>query len=295
MYKKLSCLMAFVLLMALSGTAQALVFSDDFDHAMTDTWERINYQGWDASGGAQWSIGDWDGFQSLPDAGDNKATLLAYNYIETFNYGNGEPGVPQAWTPGYEGEILNGVLRIASIAGVWADTGNTGAFLYKMVEGDFVAEVEVVGRDYWWHHCGGLMARKANPDGVGANENWVYITHFPVWGVGNHSRNTVNGVSTESPNKGYPSDPYVQISREGNTFYLKSSPDGVTWTSLPGLEAGIVRDDLDGLALQVGIWEANYNADYLTTMDFDNFSIVPEPATIALLGLGGLFLLRRRK
>jgi hypothetical protein len=37
------------------------------------------------------------------------------------------------------------------------------------------------------------------------------------------------------------------------------------------------------------------NSDYYGTNDVLNITVVPEPATVALLGLGGLFLLRRRK
>jgi hypothetical protein len=42
-----------------------------------------------------------------------------------------------------------------------------------MVEGDFVAQVEIVGYDHWYHNMGGLMARQPSSDGVGANENWT--------------------------------------------------------------------------------------------------------------------------
>ncbi len=128
----------------------------------------------------------------------------------------------------------------------------------------------------------------------GAAENWVYLTYFPVWGVGNHIRNTINGASTEAGIKGYPCDPYLQLARVGNTFYFYTSPDGATWTPLPGLEAGVVRDDLP-TTLEVGIFTANYTGDWIGDMDFDNFSIIPEPATLALLGLGGLALIRKRR
>jgi hypothetical protein len=70
--------------------------------------------------------------------------------------------------------------------------------------------------------------------------------------------------------KGYPCDPYLQLSRVGNTFYFKTSADGATWTSLPTLEAGVVRDDLPA-KLQVGIFACNYTGDWQVTMDFDNF------------------------
>ena len=38
----------------------------------------------------------------------------------------------------------------------------------------------------------------------------------------------------------------------------------------------------------------NYASDYVTLIDSANLTIVPEPMTIALLGLGGLFLRRRK-
>jgi len=79
----------------------------------------------------------------------------------------GEANEPPAWTPGYEGEVRNGVLKIASTNSGWADAWNSGPFLYKMVEGDFIAEVEVAASDYWWNNLGGLMARAPNEGGEG--------------------------------------------------------------------------------------------------------------------------------
>jgi hypothetical protein len=292
-----------VLVLGLAGISQATVFSDNFDHVMTSAWDRINYQGWYAQSigqpypGGPWTIGAWDGYQSLADLDSGKmATMEAYNFVDTFNAGMGEAGKLQAWTPDTaEGTpVANGVLRITSSGAAWADQGNTGPFLYKNVTGDFVAQVEVVSSDQFWHNVGGLMARAPNPDEIGANENWVYLTYFPVWGVGNHIRDTINGASTESGIKGYPCDPFLELSRVGNTFYFRTSADGATWASLPGLEAGVVRDDAPA-ELQVGIFHANYTADWIGTMDFDNFSVVPEPATIALLSLGGLALIRRKR
>jgi regulation of enolase protein 1 (concanavalin A-like superfamily) len=298
MMKKLLILIA---ILAMGATASALEFSDNFDHAWTADWMFIDYRGWDASGGAAYSIGGWDGFQSLVDpATGQKATLLAYNYVETLENGNigmyeaPYPGPQHAYSPENPVGERNGVLRIASVNGAWADNSNTGPFLYKNVAGDFQATVQVVARDYWWHACAGLMARAANPNGAGASENWVYISHFPNWNVGNHIRTTVNGASTEMFIKGYPAEPFLRLTRTGSKFFFEVSADGMAWASLPGAEAGLDRPDLPG-ELQVGIWAATYG-DLTSTWDFENFAItIPEPATISLLGLGGLFLIRRRK
>jgi hypothetical protein len=301
MSKRLFWLISFVSVLALVASAQAeVIFSDNFDHAMTDDWSRINYQGWYEENvlvplgypatypGGPWTIGAWDGYQSMPGEDGISPTALAYNFVDTFNAGMGEANSVPAWTPGTEGEVANGVLTITSANSGWSDAWNTGPFLFKKVTGDFVARVQVVGQDHFWNNLGGLMAR-APGDGLvetdgkssevgstGANENWVYLTYFPVYNVGNHIRNTVNGASAEKGIKHYPCDPYLELSRVGNTFFFKTSPDGVSYASLPDLEAGIVRDDLPA-ELQVGIFAANYTGDWQATMDFDNFVIETVP------------------
>lgn len=291
-------LLILTLILMLCGAAQAVVFEDNFDHVPDAGWARANYQGW-YDGGA-WSIHDWDGYISLLNPDGVQTTLVADNFVDTFNAGMGEAGKLQAWRPGMTGEVANGVLRMISSGSAWAGRDNHGPFLYKNIEGSFDAYVEVVGADHFWNNLGGLMARKDNPadpgtgEVDGANENWVYLTYFPVYSVGNHVRNTTNGSSPELGIKGYPCDPFLKLSRRGSTFYFETSPDGVTYTSLPGLEAGVSRPDMDG-EVQIGIFQANYAGDWVGTMEFDNFVLIPEPATIALLGLGGLALIRRKR
>ena len=285
MFKKLFYLISIVALMAVSTQVQAdVIFSDDFDHAMMDDWSRINYQGWYEqevlgwpSPGGPWAIGDWDGYQSLPDDSGASPTLIAHpviNAVGNVMWGDPcDPNAPQTWRPGYEGPVLNGVLRIASTNGAWEHDRNSGAFLYKMVEGDFVAEVEVVAYDVFWHHLGSLMARVPNEGGAGADELWTQLNCFPLYGIGNRVMDkTGPGDSSATGVKGYPADRYLRLERVGNTFFYYTSPDGETWASLPGVEEGIVRDDMPA-ELQVGISQSNFTGDWLVNMDFDNFSI----------------------
>ncbi len=300
MCKKLVCL---VVVMALASVAQAdVIFEDNFDHITfpTDSWDRVNYQGWYEdqlawpNPGGDWNIGGWDGYQSLPDLDTGVSpTLAAYNHVETFNAGMGEePFVPdeQSGHPGNAGGTANGVLRIISVGSFWEHAGNSGPFLYKEVVGDFVAEVEVVGQSHIFHNMGGLMARAANPDGVGENENWTQISYFPEWNQGNRINDTVMGATSFPAATGYPLQPYLRLSRSGSTFTYATSTDGVDWSVLGSVERQDLPDEL-----QVGIFQANFAPDWIAPMDFDNFVLIPEPATIALLGLGGLALIRRKR
>jgi len=305
MCKKLFYLVSLALLVVISAQVQAeVIFSDGFDHAMMDDWSRINYQGWyeqEILGwpypGGPWVIGDWDGYQSLPDDSGVSPTLIAHPYINAtgnVQWGDpNDPNAPQTYRPGIDPNVpvLNGVLRIASTNSAWENDRNSGPFLYKMVEGDFVATVQIAAYDVFWHHLGGLMARSPNPDGAGANENWTQVCCFPLYGIGNRVNDTIMGATSWLGVKGYPTDRYLKLQRVGNTFSYYTSPDGVNYSSLTTLSdpddpnsavipLTIDRPDLPA-ELQVGVFHSNFTGDWLVNMDFDNFSIetLPEAGT----------------
>lgn len=295
MAKKSFFLMALAVLLVSAQVQAEVYFSDDFNHVCTDAWARINYQGWYeqevlgmGTPGTEWVIGDWDGYRSYPtDPCDptTTPTQVCMNAVVATSgiglYGDAND-TAQPWYPDYDGPEADGVLRMVSCNGNWEHTGNTGPFLYKLVEGDFTATVEIAAYDCWWYNLGGIMARVPNPNDV--DENHTQVCAFPIYNIGNRVNDTVDGATSWDgdfyTNSSY-SDLHLRLQRVGNTFYYYTSPDGETWTSLnvdadTGEDIGIVRDDFPA-EVQVGLFHCNFNSDWLVGMDFDDFVIeVPD-------------------
>jgi len=208
MCKKLICLAVVLLMLAISVSMQAAVFSDDFEKPRDYIAEGVQGTG-------------WDGFVGLGP----RETVDALN-----------ASVDRA-----------GQLYLASTGALWhAPWDPLGPYLYKIIEGDFIATVKVV--DYAgtegaevYYNDGHLAARVPNP----ADEN------------GNNGR-------------AFGLDPWLQIERVGNTFHFRTSADGLFWTEMA--VSPITRDDMAGLPLQVGIRHATYS-DAPGYIAFDNFSI----------------------
>ncbi len=229
------------LLFASQGSAE--VFTDDFETAHDYLTEGVTGTG-------------WDGFVGL-GAG------------ETVNALNADMNYP-------------GALYIESYGATWAPSWDPlGPFLYKEVEGDFVAEVYIA--DYsgldtqtaLYHNDGGLMVRASiDPDEGGTGEDWICVHYFPIWSVGIIARYANNGSRTEDTGgdgTAWEADRYLQLERDENTFYLRTSSDGLSWTDYPDASfTGLERVDFDGLVLQVGLIHATYNTTtgYVAYDDF---------------------------
>ena len=80
-----------------------------------------------------------------------------------------------------------------------------------------------------------------------------------------------NGTRTEPCNNhvAWEVRPYLQLERRGNVFYARASVDGQTWEQLCD---PFVRDDFDGLPVQVGLQQAVFS-DSVGYAAFDDFSI----------------------
>jgi len=156
-------------------------------------------------------------------------------------------------------------LTFQSAKGRWEHGNADGILLFKMAAGDFDAQVRVVSMNNVQWHDAGLMARVPEPDDAGPGEDWVTIKHAAFSSQNGH-RSVDNGVTSTREAAGL--QPWLRLVRSSNLFTTYRSQDGVTWT----LVGESVRNDMDGLAVQVGIWHATFN-DNSGTAVFDNFTL----------------------
>jgi hypothetical protein len=181
-----------------------------------------------------------------------------------------------------------GQLYLASAGGVWAEPWNPlGPFLYKIVTGNFVATTKVSAyagtADAWvYHNNCGLMARNVATSDGGPGEDWVSIDYFPIWNCGYFVLVADDGARSERCHNGkaFDLDPYLQLERTGDTFYFRTSQDGINWTEMPC--SPIVRKDLAGIPLQVGLFQCTFSAD-MGYAAFDWISIIESPQLKAIL------------
>ncbi len=237
MNHKLLYLCSLVLILVAGGAVRAEVFSDNFDTPHDFLADGV-------AGTA------WDGFLGLG--------------------------------PGEKASALNastsraGQLYLESVGASLAEPWDAmPPFLYKVVEGDFVATVKVT--DYAgteaapvYHNNCGLMAR-AEPEDAGAGEDWISVDYFPIWGCGNMVRMANDGVRTEPCNNrlAWAAGTYLQLERRGDTFYARQSADGQTWTQLCN---PFLRKDLVGVPVQVGLFQTAYS-DSVSYAAFDDFGV----------------------
>jgi regulation of enolase protein 1 (concanavalin A-like superfamily) len=237
--KRLSSLLCVALVLVQCSTTWAAVFSDNFETAHDYLAEGVAGTG-------------WDGFLGL-GPGETAAAI---------NASTARPGQLYLESVG------------AALAPPWTAMP---PFLYKVVEGDFVATVKVT--DYAgtpetpvYHNNAGLMARALPDSAAGPGENWVSLDYFPIWNCGNFVRSADDGIRTEHGHNGraWNLDPWLQIERRGNTFHLRTSADGVTWTQMA--QSPLTRNDLAHIPLQVGVFQSAYS-DNVAYAAFDDFHV----------------------
>jgi len=98
----------------------------------------------------------------------------------------------------------------------------------------------------------------------------------------------------------------VATSNAGSDSYV--TPDPLGWVGYYEIQAADMSEPYDsvqpGIQFNISVIGATEGdvytitllaGDWATVLDTGTVTVIPEPMTIALLGLGGLFLLRRRK
>jgi autotransporter-associated beta strand protein len=159
-----------------------------------------------------------------------------------------------------------GRLTFRSTFGNWERGDNDGVLLYRTVAGDFDAMLQVVSMNATDWHDAGLMARVAETNDAGVGEDWVAVKHFAQQNNNGH-RSTDGGVSS-TVQVGSPAQPWLRLTRSGNTFTTYRSTDGKTWSQI----GASGRADMSRLPMQVGVWQATFSANE-GVAQFDNFSL----------------------
>jgi len=160
------------------------------------------------------------------------------------------------------------------------------AALYINVTGDFDAQVEmpgISGLSPFSYRTHSLAAWTADQTKAIHLDNILGTTNTRRF------RDLVGG--DDFADTGGGTDGWFRLVRSGDQFSGYWGTDGVNWTFLHTIDAS---GDSYGATLRVGLatWNDSHS-DFGAR--FDNFEIVPEPATMALLVAGGcLCFLRRR-
>jgi hypothetical protein len=171
----------------------------------------------------------------------------------------------------------NDVLTIQEDNTAWTGTADNGFLLYKWVSGDFQVAVHITDYTVEGFHFAGLMVRPANMDGtpLGGTEGWIYWDRFDEFGISTLARNDVNASDLQTFNTdGETTDFWLLMSRVNGTnfyFFKKATASGA-WLYQPTLT--IVRPDLAGVPLQVGLDDATYTPTPLQQVQFDNFMLL---------------------
>ena len=209
-----------------------------------------------------------DQFKHFSDYGDKAADY-------TVNKG-GWDGVIINSDPKCEmsAQAADGAITLTSAnANLDARKENNGAIIYKEVEGDFLVQVKVTALDGQERRStpayneGGILVL----DDSGRSQEIIHIGVFPNYNCGNMLTHVRGYSRPQYPRgNGWDYDPYLQIERTGDTFTIRTSKDGKTWTDMPG--SPINAPHLNGKKLKVGLYQTTYtnNRSWVT---FDNFDL----------------------
>jgi hypothetical protein len=174
------------------------------------------------------------------------------------------------------GITANNALTIASLQTDWENSEDDGAFLFKVITGDFDMSVQIIGpTGAGAYNLPGLMVRafgtNGSPEPNNAENSFLWA-RFEWLNHVNMLKNNVNGVKADTtlgapaPNANY----WLRVTRSGNVFTLyEKGTAGGAWTNVGTL----TRADFSGLPLQVGLEQSDYAGGATQTAQFAGFNL----------------------
>lgn len=169
----------------------------------------------------------------------------------------------------------NGSLKLTSSGTNFnMNKADNGVLLYKEVQGDFIMQGKVIGmagqdekKSPAYNEGGILVLDDSNPQG----QTILQIGAFPSYNCGNMLTVVSPGIGRPqfSSANGWEYDPYIQIERIGDVFYIRTSADGQTWTEKSG--SPIELPSLSDKTLKVGFYHTTYseNEGWVMLDDFN--------------------------
>ena len=134
------------------------------------------------------------------------------------------------------------------------DPLHNGGYVYKELSGDFVVMCRVSdmeglsSRSVKGYNEGGLLVS----DG---QATYYQLGAFPLYNCGNMLTTLSRRGRPQFPNyKGYDFDPIIQFERRGHQLFARTSPDGKTWSNMPGSPMEVKAGTLG-----VGVYQTTYS------------------------------------
>lgn len=171
-------------------------------------------------------------------------------------------------------EASNGILKLTSADTDFNVSGNpklNGPMMYKEVKGDFIVQVKVEDlmgserRNTPAYNEGGLMIIYPQSE---TRQQLVQLGVFPGYNCGNMLTTIFRGRPQKNNQQGWNYDPYLQLQREGNLIYARTSRDGKTWTDMPS--SPVSAPQFNGQTLRVGVFQTTYSNNS-AWVSFSNF------------------------
>jgi len=191
--------------------------------------------------------------------------------------------------PGFEDPLLGENEYIWLDIPGWTQVGGEGAGVWNVTLGDFDPVVAPEGQN--------VLYTENPPEGVAngvaqvLTETFAANTDYTLTAeVGNSWYYYYAGYSVQLLAGG------IVIAEDNDTLwpdYKKWATSTVQYTYDPA-DSALVGQPLEIRLLNLGLDKDNPPAGSVVGVEFDNVMLVPEPATLALLGLGALMLKRRR-